>query len=316
MDFEVFKVGTHTSDLGITKDYSLDDLRFMAESYNPKDHEAPIVLGHPKHDTPAMGWIESLSVAGDKLVASTKNLIPEFLDAVKNGLFKKRSISLFSDGKLRHVGFLGGAIPAVKGLADIQFSEGDYSTFEFESENFNETNAEQSKSPNQNISNQLSQILENLKSLNQSFSDNSVSKDELQKVYNSVTDLNMKIQTNNFEKTLNDKIISGSLTPAMKDKILGISNYLQTQNFSELDHNSIHKNVTGLLTDFVNSIPKFLKLQNFAEKETRINSTHKDEFENLLVDEQSASLHKEVVLLMQKENIPYVNAVNKLINKN
>ena len=41
---------------------------------------------------------------------------------LNKGFIKKRSISLDKDGKLRHVGFLGGAAPAVKGLADIQFS--------------------------------------------------------------------------------------------------------------------------------------------------------------------------------------------------
>ena len=35
MEFEIFKTGLHTSDKGITKDYSEDDLNFIASSYNP-----------------------------------------------------------------------------------------------------------------------------------------------------------------------------------------------------------------------------------------------------------------------------------------
>ena len=45
MKFEIFKTGTHTSDKGIQKDYSLDDLNFIAQSYKPDEDEAPIVIG-------------------------------------------------------------------------------------------------------------------------------------------------------------------------------------------------------------------------------------------------------------------------------
>ena len=49
-----------------------------------------------------------------------------------DGLFKKRSASLTPDLKLNHVGFLGAAAPAVKGLKDVEFTEdSEYSTIEF-----------------------------------------------------------------------------------------------------------------------------------------------------------------------------------------
>jgi len=59
-------------------------------------------------------------------------VVPEFQSAVENGLYKKRSASFYPDGRLRHVGFLGAAPPAVKGLADIGFENGEnQTTFEF-----------------------------------------------------------------------------------------------------------------------------------------------------------------------------------------
>ena len=134
MEFEIFKTGSHTSDKGVTKDYTEDDLNFIASSYNPTDSEAPIVIGHPVDNAPAYGWIESLKVVGDKLMAKAKQVVPEFTEALKNGLYKKRSISLDKDGKLRHVGFLGAAAPAVKGLADIQFNAEETDSIEFEIE--------------------------------------------------------------------------------------------------------------------------------------------------------------------------------------
>ena len=135
MKFEIFKTGTHTSDKGVTKEYSLDDLNFIASNYKPDEDEAPIVIGHPQDNEPAFGWINSLSVSEDgKLIANAPNdkLHPEFINAVKDGRYKKRSISLTPEGKLRHVGFLGAAKPAVKGLSDIQFSSPSSIAFEFE----------------------------------------------------------------------------------------------------------------------------------------------------------------------------------------
>src|SRR5574338_529653 len=137
MKFEIFKTGTHTSDKGIQKEYSLDDLNFIAQSYNPTEDEAPIVIGHPIDNSPAYGWVSSLEVTEDgKLVADApdEKLHPDFLSAVQEGRYKKRSISLTPEGKLRHIGFLGGAAPAVKGLADIQFSQPSSTVIEFELE--------------------------------------------------------------------------------------------------------------------------------------------------------------------------------------
>ena len=132
MEFEIFRTGKHTANNGNTKTYTEQDLDKIAESYNPKESEAPIVVGHPKDNSPAYGWIESIKRVGDRLVAKAKDIVPEFTEALKKGLYKKRSISLTPDGKLRHVGFLGAALPAVKGLADIKFNEEDQTTYEMD----------------------------------------------------------------------------------------------------------------------------------------------------------------------------------------
>ena len=57
-----------------------------------------------------------------------------FFHALKEGRYKKRSISLTPEGKLRHIGFLGAAKPAVKGLADIQFTSPSSEVYEFDFE--------------------------------------------------------------------------------------------------------------------------------------------------------------------------------------
>jgi len=120
---EVFRTGTHTDSAGNTKDWTEDDLEEIAKNYNPEKNEAPIVIGHPTESSPAYGWVEKIKEESGILWAKCKDVIPEFTDMVKKGLFKKRSISLYPDFTLRHIGFLGATPPAVKGLADLKFSE-------------------------------------------------------------------------------------------------------------------------------------------------------------------------------------------------
>ena len=120
---EIFKTGKHTDSNGNTREWTEDDLSKIVNSYNPQVHEAPVVIGHPKDNAPAFGWVETLKKEGGVLYAQVKDLVPEFVDTVRKGLYKKRSISLYPDMSLRHIGFLGALPPAIKGLADISFSD-------------------------------------------------------------------------------------------------------------------------------------------------------------------------------------------------
>ncbi len=327
MEFEIFSSGLHTSDKGNTKDYSPDDLNYIASNYNPSESEAPIVIGHPVDSSPAYGWIESLKVEGDKLLAKAKDVVPEFLNAVKQGLYKKRSISLDKDGKLRHVGFLGGALPAVKGLADIQFSENDSaSTYELDLEpELKLDSSSSSVSPLISHEGSLSLIdisksLENIQSTLNSFSQNfSQSNDSalLTNIQSEINSINSKLKNSEFNTLLESKLASGSLTPAMKNKFLSVVNFLDSQNFSEPDSFKVNVDkVKSLLTDFLNSIPKIVYYENFAEKPEHTNTNFSEDFSGLSLDEESAALHQNALSLMKKENLSYEAAVIKLSKVN
>lgn len=127
----VFRTGTHTDSNGNEKTWTDAELDAIASKYQPGEHEAPAVIGHPKDNSPAWGWVEGLKRDGNILYAKFKDLVPEFVDMVRKGLFKKRSISLYPDMTLRHVGFLGAMPPAVKGLPDAAFQDGDGQIIEF-----------------------------------------------------------------------------------------------------------------------------------------------------------------------------------------
>jgi len=108
---------------GNTRTWTERDLDQIVNTYVPGYHEAPVVIGHPKDNSPAYGWIESIKREGNTLHAKLKDLVPEFMDMVKKGMFKKRSISIYPDGSIRHLGFLGATPPAIKGLPDFSFSD-------------------------------------------------------------------------------------------------------------------------------------------------------------------------------------------------
>jgi len=130
--FEVFRSGTHTAMNGKTLIFTAEDIDAIAAGYDPAEHEAPLVVGHPKINAPAYGWTEGLKAEGGVLFAKAKDVMPEFEDMVKDGRFKKRSISLLPGNKLKHIGFLGAVPPAVKGLKDVAFAQDDEAlTIEF-----------------------------------------------------------------------------------------------------------------------------------------------------------------------------------------
>jgi len=126
----VFQGGSQTDSAGRVHDgTALIDK--AVETFNAARHEPPVVIGHPKENGPAFGWVEGLKKEGNTLLAKIKQVEPSFADMVKRGLFKKRSAAFYPDGSLRHIGFLGAMPPAVKGLPDVAFAEADALTFEF-----------------------------------------------------------------------------------------------------------------------------------------------------------------------------------------
>ncbi len=133
--FEIFRTGRHTSSQGDTLSFSDTDLSAIAGSYDTLLHHAPIVVGHPKQDAPAYGWVDALEVVGDRLVARPANVDAAFSDLVREKKFRKVSAAFYPPNAannptpgsyyLRHVGFLGAAAPAVKGLKPVEFEDGE-----------------------------------------------------------------------------------------------------------------------------------------------------------------------------------------------
>ena len=141
---DIFRAGTQTDMHGRQVTIDRTELAAIAASYDPAKHEAPLVVGHPKLDAPAYGWVKSLRVEGDTLVADTHQVDPAFAAIVNEGKYKKKSASFLLPASptnpapgsyyLNHVGFLGATAPAVKGLRDAQFAADTEQLVEFASD--------------------------------------------------------------------------------------------------------------------------------------------------------------------------------------
>lgn len=140
--FEIFTPGKHTAANGVTLEFGEDLLKASIAAYDPALHEAPIVVGHPKDNHPAFGWIKGLQFSEDgRVMAIPGELDADFSELVAKGRYKKRSASWYLPDApnnpkpgtlyLRHVGFLGAMPPAIKGLKDVSFNEAEEGVVEF-----------------------------------------------------------------------------------------------------------------------------------------------------------------------------------------
>lgn len=126
---------------GQSLEFGEADLAATVAAYDPAKHQAPLVVGHPKHDDPAYGWVSSLSIKGGAIEASPDQVDSAFAEMVSAGRFKNVSASFYAPDApanpvpgvyyLRHVGFLGAQPPAVKGLRTPSFADGETGIVEF-----------------------------------------------------------------------------------------------------------------------------------------------------------------------------------------
>lgn len=131
---EIMKAGDY-ADRGT---WTPEDLDRLAATYEPRLHAAPVVLGHPAHDAPAYGWVRRLRRAGRALWAQLEKVDPALEALLRAGRFRQRSVALYTHFPptggpyLRHLGFLGAAPPAVKGLAPVRFAHAPTVSFSFD----------------------------------------------------------------------------------------------------------------------------------------------------------------------------------------
>ncbi|PMY62087.1 MULTISPECIES: peptidase [Pseudomonas] len=131
-----FRAGKHVDSRGRTVEFTEKDLAASISGYDPALHRAPLVIGHPKDNGPAYGWVRSISrnLKGEA-TAVPEQVHNDFAEGVAAGTWYPRSASWYAPTDprnpkpgiyyLRHIGFLGAQPPAIKGLSDIEFDDGE-----------------------------------------------------------------------------------------------------------------------------------------------------------------------------------------------
>jgi len=138
----IFRPGRHRPMNGAPINFTEADLEQCARVYDPKLHEAPIVIGHPESNGPAHGWIAGLVCDKTGLRAIPRAVNPAFAEKTRQGQYRKISAAFYAPDSpdnpvpgslyLRHVGILGAQPPAVKGLEQFEFGENERGILYFE----------------------------------------------------------------------------------------------------------------------------------------------------------------------------------------
>ncbi|MBF0126046.1 MAG: hypothetical protein HQM02_02440 [Magnetococcales bacterium] len=129
----IFQAGRHADQSGTTLEITEADLERTVAAYDPARWQAPLVIGHPRHDAPAWGWVASLELRQGTLLANLEEVSPRVVELVTAGQYRNVSASFYTPQAacnpvpgvfyLRHVGLLGAQPPAVKGLPQVSFQE-------------------------------------------------------------------------------------------------------------------------------------------------------------------------------------------------
>ena len=159
LEADIFAVGTWNKDK-----YSVSDLQEMVQNFNElKDVvKPPAKIGHSesqdylkKEGLPAAGWVDSVKLVGNKVIASFKDVPKVVKDLIDRKAYKRVSAEIYpkyknpANGKiynnvLRAVAFLGAETPAVETLSDIaalyNMDTQDFKTYGFDLEGINITN--------------------------------------------------------------------------------------------------------------------------------------------------------------------------------
>jgi hypothetical protein len=311
MLIEIFKTGAHTDSAGNTRLWTDEDLDAIVNKYNPALHEAPVVIGHPKDNAPAFGWVEGLQRKGSVLYAKLKDLVPEFVEAVKKGLYKKRSISLYPDMTLRHVGFLGAMPPAVKGLADVAFNESETVTIEFNEEGGHEDMGK--------IEELETKLREKEAALSEFAEKDKAKEEEIARLRKELDEESAKQRKTEFNSFCEGLMKEGKLTPAMKPAALDFMEILTGSGeyeFSEGD-GKVKAQPVERFKAFLISLPKQVEFSEMATKGkaaehgSRVMS---HDFSGR-VDEERLEIHQKAMEFVEKEGISYRDALNKALKE-
>jgi len=316
--FQVFKAGNYPQG-----NFSAEDVAAISDRYDPAFCEAAITIDHAATG-PAWGWVEGLKTENGLLMASFKDLVAEFREAVESRQYKRVSVEIFRDidvpGKgpgpyLKAVSFLGAAAPQVKGLEPVTFSAGENIEvlhFEMDEEpakmvlipeaDFTAFSAVEARI--QTLQNDLKTAQERITKFADMEAEKLKAEERLRNHY-------MTSRKNDFAAWANEQIVYGRVTPAQLEDILKILEALDAVvSFSdegvatEPPAVSIFKNLIGSLQPVVPGGPVATKPDG-TEQDDSLAS-----YSDVSLDPERVELHKKTVAIQRKNGISYDQALS------
>ena len=316
----IFSSGKHTDSKGNTKEWTNDDLDKICYQFKNVHSTVPICVGHPQTNSPAYGWLKDVRRIGGNLYCSFKDVQTEFKEALKRGLFKNRSISLDKDLNIRHLAFLGGQAPAIKGLEQFCFQDLDFEdceiyevsdfcdaetkvddTEQIQQELLSEQKNEQESEDEENVMGNNKEVnVEESKKLQEELDakslENSKLKEEIESLKNS-----QKLKE--FEDFTNSAIEKGNILPKHKESIINIlsaCDKAEKFNFSD----NTEKSGVDVAKEFISS----LSTSSFED------IANKDDAESIKEFSDPKSISIELEKIMKEQNVDLTTAFSKLNN--
>ena len=259
---QIFSAGKHTDSKGNTKEWTTEDLDKIVYQFENVHKNAPVCVGHPQTNSPAYGWLDNVKRIGNGLYCTFKDVQDEFKTAVNKGLFKNRSISLDKDLNIRHLAFLGGQAPAVKGLEQFCFESQENDTV-VEFSDYEDISIEddiQKKERNEKL--ETEELKEQLKAKDE----------EIAKLKKEADEQKQAQKIKEFEDFADNAIANGNILPKHKESIVNILNACDTAgtfNFADEEKSGVE-----VVKDFISE----LKMMNFEDIATNKNAQDKQDF--------------------------------------
>lgn len=302
MWIEIFKTGTWTSSQGNTTTYNKDDLDAIVAKFDPAN-KPPVTVGHPEKDTaPAFGWMKALKRVGEVLKGDFE-FVPEFLELLKKGVYKNRSIGL-RNGAIAHVAFLGGVAPAVKGLEDIKFSADEAETAYYD------TNLEKENVMDEETKKRLAQLeAENAKMK----ADFAAAQKENETLKADKAKMESEKRFSECETFCDSLVSDGKVTPEMAKNIKAAM-----KGLCDNEENFKKDGVIDQMKAMYSGLPKMEHLNDdIANKKNAKQDAEKTptNYYGRSVDEDSYALDQKITRIMEAQKVDYNTAATMAIKE-
>ena len=342
---EIFRTGAHAPEI------TVGELADIASNYNSANHEAPVTKGHPLDNGPAHGWVGDVFVKGNSLYATLNQIDDGLLGEVRKGHYKKISASFYKPDaptnptpgqySLRHVGFLGAAPPAVKGMRPAQFKDDQpdhYLTYEFNDNQNGDINMndDNTKFMGQLLGSLLSafgrgqpskeaapQSVDNTDTprpaaaTSQESTDLAEREAELAKREAAIKEAEAKAARADSTNYVESLVKEGKMLPAHKETVISLLESINAKDTVAFDDNgsTITKSKMDAVKIFLDTLPKQVEYSEVAtsDKETATKPANYVVPQGYDVDPKQLAVHQAAVNYQEKnggaDKVDYITAV-------